>query len=216
MTDFAPTRIHTPTDTSRLSRAIKLTFDWAVALVALVLLSPFMLVIALAIALTSKGPILFRQTRIGRDGKPFTFYKFRTMVREAEHLRDDILEQNQCNPLLFKMPLDPRTTRVGRTLRRYSLDELPQIWHVLTGQMSLIGPRPALPSEVALYEPHVHRRHEVRPGLTGLWQVSGRSDLSWEEAVELDLTYIDDWSLGLDARILVRTVPAVLTGRGAY
>jgi lipopolysaccharide/colanic/teichoic acid biosynthesis glycosyltransferase len=161
--------------------------------------------------------VLFRQRRIGESGVEFEMFKFRTMVVDAEaHLRRVREEADAGNTVLFKMRSDPRVTRVGRYLRRFSLDELPQLINVMRGEMSLIGPRPPLPSEVAQYEDDAVRRLRVKPGLTGLWQVSGRSDLSWEESVRLDLWYVDNWSLVLDLQILGRTAQAVLRGRGAY
>jgi lipopolysaccharide/colanic/teichoic acid biosynthesis glycosyltransferase len=173
--------------------------------------------IALSVRISTEGSALFRQTRVGRDGREFTLYKFRTMVANAHEMRDDLLHLNICDKgLLFKIPQDPRITRIGSWLRRASLDELPQLLNVVRGQMALVGPRPPLPSEVARYTEDVRRRLLVKPGLTGLWQVSGRSDLSWEESVRLDLRYVENWSLGLDASILLRTWSAVVKGRGAY
>jgi lipopolysaccharide/colanic/teichoic acid biosynthesis glycosyltransferase len=164
------------------------------------------------------GPAIFTQKRVGRGGEPIEFLKFRSMVTDAEArlaaLRQQ--ERDRGNDVLFKMADDPRITRVGRVLRRYSLDELPQLWNVLRGDMSLVGPRPALPSEVADYDDDAHRRLAVRPGITGLWQVSGRSDLSWDDTVRLDLFYVDNWSFVQDLLILVRTVRAVVASRGAY
>lgn len=166
----------------------------------------------------SKGPAFFRQERVGRAGRTFTMLKFRSMSVDAEDRLDDIKGDNvhgDDGPML-KVVNDPRITRVGRFLRRTSLDELPQLVNVLLGQMSLVGPRPPLPREVAQYENHVQRRLLVKPGLTGLWQVSGRADLSWEDSVRLDLYYVENWSFLLDIAILVRTVRAVLASRGAY
>jgi lipopolysaccharide/colanic/teichoic acid biosynthesis glycosyltransferase len=169
-----------------------------------------------AIKATSKGPVVFRQERIGLRGRPFTLLKFRTMVAGADLLLDGLREQNEADGPLFKLRQDPRVTRVGAVLRRYSIDELPQLWNVLRGQMSLVGPRPPLPHEAASYGSDMRRRLRVRPGMTGLWQVSGRSDLSWDETVRLDLFYVDNWSMVQDLNILVRTVSAVLGSRGAY
>jgi exopolysaccharide biosynthesis polyprenyl glycosylphosphotransferase len=192
-------------------------YERTIATLALIILTPVMLSIALAIRLTSAGPALFRQTRVGRDGREFTLLKFRTMVANAPELLDDLHHLNICNSgPLFKIPRDPRVTRVGSWLRRASLDELPQLINVVRGQMALVGPRPSLPSEVARYTDDIRRRLLVKPGLTGLWQVSGRSDLSWEESVRLDLRYVENWSLGLDVAILCRTWSAVVKGRGAY
>ncbi len=160
--------------------------------------------------------MLFRQTRIGIDGRQFTMLKFRSMVVDAEARRAALEAFNEGNGVLFKMKRDPRVTRVGAVIRRLSLDELPQLFNILRGDMSLVGPRPPLPEEVALYSHDATRRLRVRPGLTGLWQVSGRSDLSWEESLRLDLRYVDNWSLALDLAILWRTGRAVLRGVGAY
>jgi lipopolysaccharide/colanic/teichoic acid biosynthesis glycosyltransferase len=177
-------------------------------------------VIAVAAALvraTSRGPAFFAQERMGRDGQPFTLWKLRSMVTDAESLRTtDLLAQSDRDGLMFKMHRDPRITRVGAKLRRFSLDELPQLWNVVRGEMSLVGPRPPLRSEYDRYHDAVHRRLRVKPGLTGLWQVSGRADLSWEESVRLDLRYVDNWSVALDLQIMWKTARAVLFGSGAY
>ncbi|WGX96068.1 exopolysaccharide biosynthesis polyprenyl glycosylphosphotransferase [Nocardioides sp. L-11A] len=198
------------------SHLVKHVLDRAVATVALLLLAPALLALALAVRLDSPGPAFFRQTRIGRGDAPFTMWKLRTMSCGASEAVAGLLDLNEAGGPLFKIHQDPRITRVGRWLRRTSLDELPQLINVALGHMSLVGPRPALPSEVAAYLPDVRHRLVVRPGMTGLWQVSGRSDLSWEDAVQLDQQYVDNWSLLLDARILLRTAGAVLSGRGAY
>jgi exopolysaccharide biosynthesis polyprenyl glycosylphosphotransferase len=198
-------------------RLMKAALDRGVAITALTLLSPALLALALAVRFTSRGPAIFRQTRIGQDGRPFTMFKFRSMFVDAEARRAALADRNErAEGLQFKIRDDPRVTRVGKFLRKWSLDELPQLFNVLVGTMSLIGPRPPLPGEVAQYEGPVHRRLMVKPGLTGLWQVSGRSDLEWEEAVRLDLRYVEDWSLALDLSILWRTVFAVLKREGAY
>ncbi len=198
-------------------RLLKTFFDRATALTALVLLLPVFTLISLSVRLTSAGPALFRQTRCGRFGEPFTIYKFRSMRAGAEAGLEVLLAHNERSEgLLFKIRRDPRVTRVGKFLRRYSLDELPQLLNVVKGDMSLVGPRPPLPSEVANYETDVRRRLLVKPGLTGLWQVSGRSELSWEESVRLDLLYVENWSLALDFMILWKTFFAVIHGRGAY
>jgi exopolysaccharide biosynthesis polyprenyl glycosylphosphotransferase len=198
-------------------RLLKGVFDRTVASAALVLLLPMMLALGLAIRLTSPGPVLFRQLRCGRDGRPFTIYKFRSMHVDAEAALDTLLTENErAEGLLFKIRRDPRVTTVGRWLRRYSLDELPQLLNVLKGDMSLVGPRPPLPAEVARYETDVHRRLLVKPGLTGLWQVSGRSDLTWEESVRLDLEYVENWSLAMDFMIIWKTAFAVMKADGAY
>jgi exopolysaccharide biosynthesis polyprenyl glycosylphosphotransferase len=197
-------------------RVVKGGVDRLAAAAALVLLAPVLLGIALAVRLDSPGPVLYRQERVGLNGQPFTMLKFRSMVVDAEARLAAIQSENIGDGVLFKMREDPRVTRVGRVLRRLSLDELPQLVNVLNGTMSLVGPRPPLPREVAQYEPSVSRRLLVKPGLTGLWQISGRSDLSWEESVRLDLRYVENWSLALDLSILRKTVSAVLASRGAY
>ena len=197
-------------------RLLKSTFDRAAAVAALALLSPLLLGIALAVRIESRGSVIFRQERVGKDSRRFILYKFRTMVENAEQRRDDLLEHSDRDGPMFKMRHDPRVTRVGAWLRRYSLDELPQLLNVACGQMSLVGPRPPLPHEVDQYAEHVRRRLLVPPGVTGLWQVSGRADLSWEESVRLDLRYVDNWSFALDMMILWKTGRAVLGGAGAY
>ena len=202
---------------SGFHRLVKGAFDRVVALGALLVLSPLLVVISVLIRITSRGPVLFRQTRVGRDGTTFTILKFRSMFVDAEARKESLARCNDAGDgLLFKMRNDPRITRVGVKLRRYSLDELPQLVNVLLGSMSLVGPRPPLPSEVARYGDDVQRRLLVKPGLTGLWQISGRSDLSWSEAVRLDLRYVENWSLALDMVVLWKTARAVLGGKGAY
>ncbi len=202
---------------SGVRRVAKSALDYGAVVPALVLLAPVLLAVALAVRLTSPGPVLFRQKRIGRHGRPFTMHKFRSMYVDAEDRLAEIAHLNtHGGGPLFKIPEDPRVTPVGRFLRRYSLDELPQLLDVLAGSMSLVGPRPPLPDEVAQYEDGVRRRLLVRPGITGLWQVSGRSDLTWEESVRLDLSYVENWSLPLDLSILTRTLHAVVARRGAY
>lgn len=198
-------------------RGLKRAFDVVGATLCLVLLAPVMLVVAVGVRLQDGGPILFRQTRVGREGRLFECLKFRSMVVDAEAQLSGITHLN-ANPagILFKAQSDPRVTRVGRFIRRYSIDELPQLVNVLTGEMSLVGPRPALPSEVRRYTQDVQRRLHVRPGMTGLWQVSGRSDLSWDDTVRLDLYYVDNWSIVQDLSIVVKTVHAVFASRGAY
>lgn len=184
---------------------------------AIPVLVPLLVMIAIAVATTSRGPVLYRQRRVGLGGHEFEILKFRTMRADADQQAAALFaDRNDAAGPLHKLYDDPRVTRVGRGLRRLSLDELPQLWNVLTGTMALVGPRPALPHEVARFSPRDHGRHRVRPGMTGLAQVSGRSDLSWEEAVDLDLDYVARRSLGLDLGILLRTLPAVLRGRGAY
>ncbi|MEZ0491260.1 sugar transferase [Kineococcus sp. TBRC 1896] len=194
----------------------KALFDRGSALLGLLLLSPLVLLVAIAIKVDDPGPVFFRQTRVGRDGREFSMVKFRSMVTDAEKLLIDLREQSEGNGLLFKMRRDPRVTRVGSLLRRYSLDELPQLFNVVSGSMSLVGPRPPLPREVAEYGTDLRRRLLVKPGLTGLWQVSGRSDLDLEESTRLDLQYVENWSPAFDVMILAKTAQAVLGGRGAY
>jgi exopolysaccharide biosynthesis polyprenyl glycosylphosphotransferase len=197
-------------------RATKRIIDVFIAALALIILAPVMALIAICIRLDTPGPVLFRQFRCGRDGKLFVFLKFRGMVAGAETLRETLESQNEADGPIFKIRNDPRLTRVGRVLRRTSLDELPQLWNVLRGDMSLIGPRPPVPDEVARYEAWQLDRLLVPGGISGLWQVSGRSEMSFAEMVQLDLTYIEQWSLWLDLVILLRTVAAVFTMRGAY
>ena len=200
----------------RAGRGLKRSFDLVLASAALLLTSPVLLVAALAVKLEDGGPVVYRQPRVGRHSTVFNCLKLRSMVPNADQLRRDLEPNNDGNEVLFKLRRDPRVTRVGRFIRRYSIDELPQLWNVIRGEMSLIGPRPALESEVSKYQRHVLRRLDVRPGITGLWQVSGRSDLSWDDAVRLDLYYVDNWSFIQDLGILFRTVQAVLKSDGAY
>jgi exopolysaccharide biosynthesis polyprenyl glycosylphosphotransferase len=205
-----------PPDLSGPAKVVKGLTDKFFAVVGLLLLMPLLGLIALAIKLSSRGPVFFRQQRVGQDGEEFGVYKYRTMVINADALLASLSEQNETDGLMFKMRNDPRVTWVGRILRRYSLDELPQLFNVAGGSMSLVGPRPPLPSEVAQYDGDVARRLLVKPGITGLWQVSGRSDLSWEDGIRLDLYYVENWSLATDVTILWKTVGAVLRRRGAY
>jgi len=195
-------------------RFMKDVFDRVLGSVALVAALLPMLVIGLLVRLTSRGPALYRHTRVGKDGREFTMWKFRSMFEGAALMRAP--ELNEADGLLFKLRADPRVTPLGRVLRRLSLDELPQLWNVVRGDMSLVGPRPPLPGEVAEYGDDVRRRLLVKPGLTGLWQVSGRSDLPWEDYVRLDLYYVENWSVSLDLIILLRTALAVVRGHGAY
>jgi exopolysaccharide biosynthesis polyprenyl glycosylphosphotransferase len=195
---------------------VKRASDILISLLVLILLLPFLLLIALAIKLDSPGPVLFRQDRVGKGETLFPIFKFRTMRRGAEEEKDQLLEQNEAVGPIFKIKKDPRVTSVGRFLRRTSLDELPQFLNVLRGQMSVVGPRPALPSEVEQYQPWHKRRLEIVPGITGLWQVSGRSELTFDEMVLLDLYYIEHWSPFLDFQIMFRTVPQLFVGHGAY
>ncbi|WP_329124953.1 sugar transferase [Streptomyces sp. NBC_01353] len=195
---------------------LKEVTDLVGAALLLVLLTPALAAVAVAVRLDSPGTVLHRQIRVGRGGRRFNLVKFRTMVSAAEQMREELTRTNEHDGLMFKIRRDPRITRVGRVLRRFSLDELPQLYNVLRGHMSLVGPRPPLPSEVAQYTDVELRRLSVKPGLTGLWQVSGRSDLSWDETVALDLRYVDNWSPAVDFGILRRTVRAVVEGNGAY
>ncbi|HMC04926.1 MAG TPA: sugar transferase, partial [Actinomycetota bacterium] len=194
----------------------KRAFDLATASVALVLASPLLLATAIAVKLDSKGPAFFRQERLGRDGDLFDVIKFRTMVNDAERLLIDLREHNEADGPLFKMKDDPRITRVGRILRKLSIDELPQLWNVLRGDMSMVGPRPALASEMVDWSPELHNRLRVKPGITGMWQVHGRSNSSFDDYVRLDLYYVDNWSLITDLAVMAKTIPTVLLRRGAY
>jgi exopolysaccharide biosynthesis polyprenyl glycosylphosphotransferase len=197
-------------------QAVKSFFDKMIATVALCVFGPMLAVIAIAIILHDGGPVLFTQTRIGRHGQPFTLIKFRTMVPDAERLKQELAALDEGDGLLFKMRRDPRVTAPGVWLRRWSLDEFPQLFNVVLGEMSLVGPRPPLPVEAARYGDDVRRRLVVRPGMTGLWQISGRSDLSREDATRLDLRYVENWSLALDLQVLWKTGTAVIKGGGAY
>ncbi|MBI2841893.1 MAG: exopolysaccharide biosynthesis polyprenyl glycosylphosphotransferase [Armatimonadetes bacterium] len=206
-----------PVAQSRIGyRIAKRLIDIVGSAVLLLLLAPLFLVIAICIRLDSCGPVVFRQTRLGLGGKPFTFYKFRSMCTDAEESRKKILHMNEVSGPVFKIKQDPRVTRVGKWLRRYSIDELPQLFNVLKGNMSFVGPRPPLPDEVRRYEKWQLERLSVVPGITCLWQVSGRSKLSFDEWVQLDLKYINSRSILLDFRILLKTIPAVISGEGAY
>jgi exopolysaccharide biosynthesis polyprenyl glycosylphosphotransferase len=204
-----------PVRLTGLQAAAKRTADLVLTAILCVIALPLMAAIALAVRLTSAGPILFRQERVGYHGKTFELLKFRTMVEGADEMVDSLLDLNEATGPLFKITHDPRVTRVGKWLRKWSLDELPQFLNVLGGDMSLVGPRPALPREVDRYEEWMLGRLEVRPGISGLWQVSGRSELPFEDYVRLDLFYIENWSLAYDLFILAKTVPIVLSGKGA-
>ncbi|WP_348788987.1 sugar transferase [Leifsonia sp. NPDC080035] len=195
---------------------LKRGFDMIATSIGLLLLTPLLLAVAIAIKLDDGGPVLFAQERVGRNGETFRMYKFRSMVIDAEARLAALQTQNEGNGLLFKMKDDPRITRIGRTLRKFSLDELPQLFNVLFGDMSLVGPRPPLPAEVARYDDDVHRRLYIKPGLTGMWQVNGRSDLSWDESVRLDLYYVENWSLTGDLVIIWRTAKVLAHPVGAY
>lgn len=228
LTDIAGPRIHTQqvaglplihVTTPTLEggqRVVKRLFDVVVSAILLVLLTPVLLVVALVIKLDSRGPVFFIQERVGVEGSVFRMFKFRSMAVDAEERLAALTARNQGSGVLFKMKNDPRVTRAGRILRKLSLDELPQLINVLEGSMSLVGPRPPLPREVEAYEQHVRRRLLVKPGLTGLWQVSGRSNLSWQDSVRLDLYYVENWSLAGDLIILLRTFRAVFRSTGAY
>lgn len=200
-----------------LPRAIKRAVDIAVSASALMAASPLFGLIAVLIKLEDGGPVLYWQTRVGKHGRLIAFPKFRSMVRDAEARLAQLRAQNQHGATItFKMKHDPRITRVGRVLRRFSLDEAPQLWCVLTGEMTLVGPRPALPSEVARYTVAERRRLDVTPGLTCIWQVSGRSNLAFPIQCRMDLEYIEERSLALDAKLIAATIPAVISGKGAY
>lgn len=197
-------------------RLEKRVFDICFSLVVLILMSPVLLVTAIAVKLTSRGPVLYSAERIGIDGRPFAMLKFRTMVEDADRQLDSLLSANESDGVIFKIKDDPRITPLGRFLRRYSIDELPQFMNVLRNEMSVVGPRPPLRREVEAYDCEVLRRLLVKPGISGLWQVSGRSDLSWNEAVRLDLSYVDNWSMVGDILIITKTFGAVLQRHGAY
>jgi exopolysaccharide biosynthesis polyprenyl glycosylphosphotransferase len=194
----------------------KRTTDITIAALGLIFTAPLMAIVAVAIKLDSPGPVVFRQQRIGKDGNLFTIYKFRTMCADAEIRLAELESLNEAKGPLFKIRNDPRTTRVGRILRRLSIDEIPQLWNVLRGEMSMVGPRPALPSEAAKWVSRTRDRLLVKPGLTGMWQVNGRSDASFAQYEQLDLYYVDNWSLITDLLIILRTVPILLSHKGAY
>ncbi len=201
---------------TKLMSSLKRMLDVTVAIIAIILTAPIMLITAILIKLESPGPVIFKQVRVGKDGEHFYCYKFRSMYVDAEQRLRELQAQNEADGPVFKMKRDPRVTRVGRVIRKLSIDELPQLFNVLKGEMSLVGPRPALPSEVAKYTyEQIGRLHAI-PGITGLQQVSGRSDLDFKRWVELDLQYIAEQSIWKDIEILLRTIPAVLLGRGAY
>ena len=198
--------------------AAKQTFDIVACAILIAIFSPILLVTAMAVKLSDRGPIFFKQERHGRNGDVFRMIKFRSMKVGAEKLHEDLKKMSEAqlvNTNMFKLPNDPRITKVGKFIRRYSIDELPQLFNVIKGDMSLVGPRPPLPSEVVNYETHAHRRLLVKPGITGIWQVSGRASLSWDETVRLDLDYVENWSFTGDLLILVKTVGAVFAGAGA-
>lgn len=208
--------LHYQTVASRpVAMAFKRAFDILASGVALWLLAPLLLTVAVLIKLTSRGPLLFRQTRVGLHGRPFRMLKFRTMVVNAEELKAKLAAQNEMDGPVFKMKNDPRITGIGRFLRKFSIDELPQLINVLRGDMSVVGPRPPVPQEVAKYQSWQRRRLSVRPGLTCIWQVSGRNEISFEQWMYMDLQYIDTWSFSKDISLILKTFPVVLTGRGA-
>jgi exopolysaccharide biosynthesis polyprenyl glycosylphosphotransferase len=202
-------------DAKQYQMAIKRLFDIVASAAALWLLTPLLLVVAIIIKLTSRGPVFFKQVRVGLHGRTFHMLKFRSMVQNAEELKKKLMQFNEQTGPVFKMKRDPRITAIGRFIRKYSIDELPQLINVLRGDMSVVGPRPPVPSEVALYEPWQRRRLSVRPGLTCIWQVSGRNQISFTEWMYLDMQYIDHWSLTGDFNLILKTVPVVFTGRGA-
>ena len=201
---------------SRAYLVVKRLIDVVGAALALVLTSPLMLLAAIAIRLESSGSVFFSHTRLGVGGRPFRFCKFRSMCQEAASLQPALQGMNEVTGPVFKIREDPRVTTIGRIIRKMSIDELPQLWHVLAGHMSLVGPRPPVPEEVANYEPWMLARLSAKPGLTCIWQVSGRSDIAFEEWVKLDIEYVHQRSLWLDLKLLALTIPAVITGRGAY
>jgi len=201
---------------SELRLFFKRIFDIVLSFTSLVILSPLLLVMAAMIKITSPGPVLFQQTRCGLGGRRFTLYKFRSMINNAEQMRAELHQLNELDGPVFKISDDPRITTVGRWLRRFSLDELPQLWNIFSGEMSFVGPRPAVPEEVDQYEDWQRRRLRMRPGLTCIWVLEGRSHVDFNRWMQLDLKYIDTWSLWLDTKIFLRTIPIVLSGRGAY
>jgi exopolysaccharide biosynthesis polyprenyl glycosylphosphotransferase len=213
--DGVPLLSFATTPTSQLQLMAKRALDVALASFLLLIGLPIAGMIALTIKLTQGGSVLFRQTRCGLNGRSFTLYKFRTMVADAEERRRELMHLNEMNGPVFKLKSDPRVTRLGKLLRRFSLDELPQLWNVLRGDMSLVGPRPPIPEEVAQYQRWQRRRLAMKPGLTCLWQISGRNDVDFDRWMQLDLEYIDSWTPMLDLKILLKTVPVVLSGRGA-
>jgi exopolysaccharide biosynthesis polyprenyl glycosylphosphotransferase len=195
---------------------IKRIFDVILSAFAIVVLLPLLLIISIAVKLNSAGPAIYKQKRAGKDRKSFTIYKFRSMCEDADRQRNSLQEQNECDGPVFKILRDPRVTGVGRFLRKTSLDELPQLFNIVKGDMSIVGPRPPLLDEVEQYTPHQMHRLDVKPGLTCYWQISGRSNIGFEKWVQLDLQYIEERSIWTDLKIIMKTVPAVLLGRGAY
>ena len=212
-----PVYVHTVTGPSTAYLTTKRLLDVAVALALLAILSPLFLIVALCVKLTDGGPVFFRQKRVGLNGRVFDFFKFRSMIVDADRKKEELLRHNKhANSITFKMCRDPRVTWVGRILRKTSIDELPQFWNVLLGEMTLVGPRPAVVAEVERYTTWQRRRLDVVPGLTCFWQVSGRADIDFEQQVEMDVQYIRERSLTLDMKLVLLTIPAVLSGKGAY
>lgn len=210
-----PAVVYTSAPTARMPLAVKSCLDRIGGLIGVIISLPLALTAALAIKVEDGGPVLFRQTRSGKNGKPFTMFKFRTMVKNAEQIKSALQAKNEMSGPVFKMKRDPRVTRIGALLRKSSLDEIPQFFNVLRGDMSLVGPRPPLPTEVARYNRWQRRKLSVKPGLTCLWQINGRNQIDFDDWMKLDLDYIDNWSLWLDTKILLKTVPAVFKGDGA-
>ena len=204
------------TSTNYPALALKRCMDIIGALIGIILFLPFALIIILIIKIESEGPVFFTQKRCTLNGRIFNMYKFRTMVKKAEQIKKDLLASNELTGPVFKMKKDPRVTRFGRLLRKYSLDEMPQLLNVLLGDMSLVGPRPPIPDEVRRYEPWQRRRLSMRPGITCIWQVSGRNHIKFEKWMEMDLEYIDNWSLLLDFKLLFKTIPSVIFAKGSY
>lgn len=200
----------------RVYNCFKRIFDVLFSSIGLVLIFPLLLIVIVAIKVDSKGPAIYRQRRVGKNGKYFTMYKFRSMVTNADDLLDQLKDKNECDGPVFKISNDPRLTKVGIFIRKYSIDELPQIINILKGDMSIVGPRPPLINEVEQYTEYEYKRLSVKPGLTCYWQISGRSDISFQHWIELDLKYINERSLWTDAKIIIKTFPAVLGHRGAY
>ena len=216
-TRLLPVYVYSAAMPSAAYMAAKRAIDVLVSGAMLILLAPLLLIVSLVVKFTDGGPVFFRQKRVGQKGAAFDFYKFRSMVMNAEALKADLLKQNKhSNSITFKMCRDPRVSWIGRILRKTSLDELPQLWNVLKGEMTLVGPRPAVVAEVMKYNAHERRRLNCTPGLTCIWQVSGRADLDFQQQVDLDIRYLREQSLWLDAKLIVMTIPAVLSGKGAY
>jgi exopolysaccharide biosynthesis polyprenyl glycosylphosphotransferase len=213
--DGLPLLTFSTTPKNELLLILRRIFDMIGSIVLILLLSPLLLLIILLIRLESPGPVIYRQVRVGLNGRKFTFFKFRSMVQGADERRNDLAVHNIMSGPVFKMRDDPRVTRVGRFLRKSSLDELPQLVNVLWGDMSFVGPRPPIPEEVEQYQGWQRRRLSMKPGITGLWQVSGRNQIDFDQWMKLDLEYIDHWSLWLDFKILLKTIPTVIFGRGA-